>query len=250
MSFFADAGVYHLLWDFPQTTNRVVPCTRNTMRRECKCICWHSDIILQAHAACLSDCTLHVQTKGGTLLKYDFFPLSNITGFLSSPRFTSKGLQYFHQFNLGLCRAEVRKLRSWKMFVFFLFNVHVTSMCATYRVKHRPPVWTMWQRMGEWSEATSVSPLWSTLTSGVRKWCPPSLTSSVTHSLVWTQSVLVYFCNCSVIITKLNKWTAHFVQPKVDTFGQACGALKCYHTEQKKVGLSVKFNINLVVELF
>ncbi|KAM6924795.1 endosome/lysosome-associated apoptosis and autophagy regulator 1 [Xenentodon cancila] len=60
----------------------------------------------QAHTACLSDCTLDIQTKGGTLLRYHFSPLSNITSFLSSPRFTNKGLQYFHQFNLGLCRTE------------------------------------------------------------------------------------------------------------------------------------------------
>lgn len=64
--------------------------------------------ILQAHTACLSDCTLDLQTGGGALLHYDFSPLSNVTGFHSSPRFTSKGLRYFQRFNLALCGREVR----------------------------------------------------------------------------------------------------------------------------------------------
>uniref|UniRef100_A0AAQ4P2U6 Endosome-lysosome associated apoptosis and autophagy regulator 1 n=1 Tax=Gasterosteus aculeatus aculeatus TaxID=481459 RepID=A0AAQ4P2U6_GASAC len=57
---------------------------------------------------CLSDCALDVQTRGGALLHYNFSPLSNVTGFHSSPRFTSKGLRYFHRFNLGLCGTEGR----------------------------------------------------------------------------------------------------------------------------------------------
>ncbi|XP_072223359.1 endosome/lysosome-associated apoptosis and autophagy regulator 1 [Leuresthes tenuis] len=61
-----------------------------------------------AHTACLSDCTLDVQTGGGDLLHYDFTPLSNVTSFHSSHRFTNKGLRYFHRFNLGLCGAESR----------------------------------------------------------------------------------------------------------------------------------------------
>ena len=65
--------------------------------------------ILQAHTACLSDCALDVQTRGGALLHYDFSPLSNVTDFHSSPRFTSKGLRYFHRFNVGLCGKEVRR---------------------------------------------------------------------------------------------------------------------------------------------
>lgn len=62
----------------------------------------------KGHTACISDCTLDVQTGGGALLHYDFSPLANVTGFQSSPRFTNKGLRYFHRFNLGLCGKESR----------------------------------------------------------------------------------------------------------------------------------------------
>nr|XP_020503966.1 UPF0577 protein KIAA1324 homolog [Labrus bergylta] len=60
----------------------------------------------KAHIACLSDCALNVQTKSGARLYYDFSPLANVTGFHSSPRFTSRGLRYFHHFNLKLCGNE------------------------------------------------------------------------------------------------------------------------------------------------
>ncbi|RVE70455.1 hypothetical protein OJAV_G00064830 [Oryzias javanicus] len=60
----------------------------------------------KAHTACVSDCKLDVQTTEGTRLHYDFSPLSNVTDFYSSPRFTSKGLRYFHRFSLGLCGTE------------------------------------------------------------------------------------------------------------------------------------------------
>uniref|UniRef100_A0A667ZZK5 Endosome-lysosome associated apoptosis and autophagy regulator 1 n=1 Tax=Myripristis murdjan TaxID=586833 RepID=A0A667ZZK5_9TELE len=43
-------------------------------------------------------------------LHYDFSPLANVTGFQSSPRFTSKGLRYFHHFNVALCGKEGREL--------------------------------------------------------------------------------------------------------------------------------------------
>uniref|UniRef100_A0A673CXH9 Si:ch211-163l21.8 n=1 Tax=Sphaeramia orbicularis TaxID=375764 RepID=A0A673CXH9_9TELE len=43
-----------------------------------------------------------------TPLHYDFSPLSNVTGFHSSPRFTTKGLRYFHNFNVSLCGKEGR----------------------------------------------------------------------------------------------------------------------------------------------
>ncbi|KAK2851332.1 hypothetical protein Q5P01_007608 [Channa striata] len=62
----------------------------------------------KAHTACVSDCMLDVQTKGGSLLRYDFSPLANVTSFQSSPRFTSKGLKYFQNFNVGLCGKEGR----------------------------------------------------------------------------------------------------------------------------------------------
>lgn len=42
-------------------------------------------------------------------LRYDFSALSNVTGVLSSPRFTNKGLRYFQHFNFDLCGKEVRE---------------------------------------------------------------------------------------------------------------------------------------------
>lgn len=68
------------------------------------CLC------VQVSTACRSDCTLDVQTPKGQWLHYDFSALSNVTGFQSSPRFTNKGLRYFHHFNIGLCGEKVRKL--------------------------------------------------------------------------------------------------------------------------------------------
>eukprot|EP00064_Thunnus_orientalis_P001857 superscaffoldBa00000128_g1860 len=62
----------------------------------------------KAYTTCLSDCTVDVHTSGGALLHYDFSPLANVTGFHSSPRFTNKGLRYFHRFNVGLCGKEGR----------------------------------------------------------------------------------------------------------------------------------------------
>uniref|UniRef100_A0A8B9LMZ8 Si:ch211-163l21.8 n=1 Tax=Astyanax mexicanus TaxID=7994 RepID=A0A8B9LMZ8_ASTMX len=65
----------------------------------------------QARSACVSDCTLAVKYRGQTL-QYNFSPLGNITHFQSSPRFTSKGLRYVHQFSVGLCGTEGRVLAS------------------------------------------------------------------------------------------------------------------------------------------
>uniref|UniRef100_A0A671N4J3 UPF0577 protein KIAA1324-like n=1 Tax=Sinocyclocheilus anshuiensis TaxID=1608454 RepID=A0A671N4J3_9TELE len=59
----------------------------------------------------LLDCTLALHHKG-EMLNYDFSPLANVTGFQSSPRFTSKGLQYFHHFSVALCGTENRALAS------------------------------------------------------------------------------------------------------------------------------------------
>ncbi|XP_072306191.1 endosome/lysosome-associated apoptosis and autophagy regulator 1 [Eucyclogobius newberryi] len=71
-----------------------VPCGPNTERNK-------------GYSACLSDCHLKVQSQWGTL-HYHFSPLSNITGFHSNPRFTTKGLRYFQHFYLGLCGVEGR----------------------------------------------------------------------------------------------------------------------------------------------
>lgn len=86
----------------------------------------HPDFFLQAFSACLSDCTLDMQTRGGTLLHYDFSPLANVTGFHSSSRFSSKGLRYFQYFNVGLCGKEVRKLM---LFAFVKFCVMCILTC-------------------------------------------------------------------------------------------------------------------------
>ncbi|XP_068996466.1 endosome/lysosome-associated apoptosis and autophagy regulator 1 [Embiotoca jacksoni] len=79
--------------DQPVGEAACVPCGSNTERNK-------------AATACLSDCTLDVQTRGGALLHYDLSPLANVTGFRSSPRFTNKGLQYFHHFSVALCGTE------------------------------------------------------------------------------------------------------------------------------------------------
>ena len=63
--------------------------------------------VLQARSACVSDCTLQVQSGAGQLLHYNFSSLANLTGFRSAPRFTSRGLRYFQHFHLGLCGKEV-----------------------------------------------------------------------------------------------------------------------------------------------
>ncbi|XP_028309712.1 UPF0577 protein KIAA1324 [Gouania willdenowi] len=62
----------------------------------------------KARSACLSDCTLTMRSRDGLLLHYDFSPLSNVTVIQSSPRFTSKGLQYFSHFRMALCGTEGR----------------------------------------------------------------------------------------------------------------------------------------------
>uniref|UniRef100_A0A4W6CR71 Endosome-lysosome associated apoptosis and autophagy regulator 1 n=1 Tax=Lates calcarifer TaxID=8187 RepID=A0A4W6CR71_LATCA len=90
-------------------------CSVNTFIRadqpvgEAACVqCGPNTRTNKAYSACLSDCTLDVQTRGGAPLHYDFSPLSNVTSFHSSPRFTTKGLRYFHHFNVGLCGKEGR----------------------------------------------------------------------------------------------------------------------------------------------
>uniref|UniRef100_A0A8C2G974 Si:ch211-163l21.8 n=1 Tax=Cyprinus carpio TaxID=7962 RepID=A0A8C2G974_CYPCA len=68
-------------------------------------------IFSTGRSACMSDCTLALHHEG-EMLNYDFSPLANVTGFQSSPRFTSKGLQYFHHFSVALCGTENRALAS------------------------------------------------------------------------------------------------------------------------------------------
>ena len=99
--------------------------------------------ILQAHTACLSDCVLDVQTAGGAPLHYDFSPLANVSGFHSSPRFTSKGLRYFHSFNLGLCGKEVRSWHPGEVCEKMSLTRVKNLLCLSYRAECWPPVWTM-----------------------------------------------------------------------------------------------------------
>ncbi|XP_038139013.1 endosome/lysosome-associated apoptosis and autophagy regulator 1 [Cyprinodon tularosa] len=62
----------------------------------------------RVYTACLSGCTFRVQKEGEAMQTYDFSPLSNVTSITSNPRFTSRGLRYFHLFNLNLCGTESR----------------------------------------------------------------------------------------------------------------------------------------------
>ncbi|XP_033008391.1 UPF0577 protein KIAA1324 homolog isoform X2 [Lacerta agilis] len=61
------------------------------------------------HSLCYSDCHLSVIADGRTL-EYDFSALSNSTSFLVGPSFTTKGLKYFHHFNISLCGNHGRKM--------------------------------------------------------------------------------------------------------------------------------------------
>ncbi|KAJ8378226.1 hypothetical protein AAFF_G00245140 [Aldrovandia affinis] len=76
-----------------------IPCGPNT----------HSN---KAHSACISDCRLDLPLSGGVRAHYDLSSLANATSFQSGPRFTSKGLRYFHQFSIGLCGNEGRTAAS------------------------------------------------------------------------------------------------------------------------------------------
>uniref|UniRef100_UPI00398F42DF endosome/lysosome-associated apoptosis and autophagy regulator 1 isoform X2 n=1 Tax=Pristiophorus japonicus TaxID=55135 RepID=UPI00398F42DF len=61
------------------------------------------------HTLCYNDCKF-VHHKDHRTWQYDFSLLSNSTTFTSAPRFTPKGVQYFHHFNIGLCGNQGRKL--------------------------------------------------------------------------------------------------------------------------------------------
>ncbi|XP_034551334.1 UPF0577 protein KIAA1324 homolog [Notolabrus celidotus] len=96
-------------------TGRCISCPPNTIIKgsqavgEADCVqCGPNTKSNKAHTACLSNCALDVPTKSGARLHYDFSPLANVTGFHSSPRFTNRGLRYFHRFNLRLCGNEGR----------------------------------------------------------------------------------------------------------------------------------------------
>uniref|UniRef100_A0A8V1A7A5 Endosome-lysosome associated apoptosis and autophagy regulator 1 n=1 Tax=Gallus gallus TaxID=9031 RepID=A0A8V1A7A5_CHICK len=65
----------------------------------------------QVRSLCYSDCTFSLALPGQTL-HYDFSALSASTAFTSGPSFTSKGLKYFHHFNISLCGNHGRKAAS------------------------------------------------------------------------------------------------------------------------------------------
>ncbi|XP_026533667.1 UPF0577 protein KIAA1324-like isoform X4 [Notechis scutatus] len=54
------------------------------------------------HSLCYNDCHFSISKKDRTL-EYNFSRLANSTSFLGGPSFTSKGLKYFHHFNISLC---------------------------------------------------------------------------------------------------------------------------------------------------
>lgn len=87
-------------------------CPANTIIRpeqpigEQACIlCGPNTYSNKGRSACISDCTLALLQKG-EILHYDFSPLARVTDFQSSPRFTNKGLQYFHHFSVMLCGMQ------------------------------------------------------------------------------------------------------------------------------------------------
>ncbi|KAG2468161.1 K1324 protein, partial [Polypterus senegalus] len=59
--------------------------------------------------ACFNDCIFEV-TRQEQLFHFDLSLLSNGTTFLMGPRFTSRGLKYFHQFSLSICGNEGRQM--------------------------------------------------------------------------------------------------------------------------------------------
>lgn len=126
-------SIFSFIW-----VSHITPPTANRVWCVCKYVRWLLDLTLQAYSACLSDCTLDVHTRAGALLHYDFSPLANVTGFHSSPRFTNKGLKYFHRFNVGLCGKEVRRQWSWWFGFFCMWNSILTYI-LTWRVSLTGP---------------------------------------------------------------------------------------------------------------
>ncbi|XP_060087559.1 endosome/lysosome-associated apoptosis and autophagy regulator 1 isoform X1 [Heteronotia binoei] len=61
------------------------------------------------HSLCYNDCHFSVSRIDRTL-EFDFSALANTTSFSGDPSFTSKGLKYFHHFNISLCGNHGRKM--------------------------------------------------------------------------------------------------------------------------------------------
>uniref|UniRef100_A0A8D0KIL8 Endosome-lysosome associated apoptosis and autophagy regulator 1 n=1 Tax=Salvator merianae TaxID=96440 RepID=A0A8D0KIL8_SALMN len=79
----------------PYGSQACIPCGPGTKSNE-------------MHSLCYNDCHLSASTQGRTL-EYNFSALANSTSFLRGPSFTSKGLKYFHHFNISLCGNNGRK---------------------------------------------------------------------------------------------------------------------------------------------
>lgn len=60
----------------------------------------------QVRSLCYNNCSFSLALLGRTL-HYDFSALATSTAFASGPSFTSKGLKYFHHFNISLCGNRV-----------------------------------------------------------------------------------------------------------------------------------------------
>lgn len=60
----------------------------------------------QVRSLCYNNCSFSLALPGRTL-HYDFSALATSTSFASGPSFTSKGLKYFHHFNISLCGNRV-----------------------------------------------------------------------------------------------------------------------------------------------
>nr|XP_014351906.1 PREDICTED: UPF0577 protein KIAA1324 homolog [Latimeria chalumnae] len=58
---------------------------------------------------CYNDCRF-AYVQSDRTIQHDFSALENVTTFEIGPSFTPKGLQYFHQFNIGLCGNQGKKL--------------------------------------------------------------------------------------------------------------------------------------------
>ncbi|XP_072419692.1 endosome/lysosome-associated apoptosis and autophagy regulator 1 isoform X1 [Chiloscyllium punctatum] len=63
------------------------------------------------HTLCYNNCTFIIHKQHWTW-HYDFSLLNESTSITKGPRFTPKGVRYFHHFNIGLCGNQGRKLAS------------------------------------------------------------------------------------------------------------------------------------------
>ncbi|NWS78789.1 K1324 protein, partial [Crotophaga sulcirostris] len=65
----------------------------------------------QLRSLCYNNCSFSLALKG-QILHYNFSALATSMAFTSGPSFTTKGLKYFHHFNISLCGNQGRKMAS------------------------------------------------------------------------------------------------------------------------------------------